>query len=376
MSLHSNVEPLDTSILTLSDDDEGIHARRPTARQAGLIVLLVTGLVACAAVALVPESVSQAAHLEANVNSLGFVGLAEKKGKHKSAKADKGSDEDEDEEEDEEDTEHDDGKKDKEDKKGKDKEEKEEAPPCKTEHADDSPSLFCWAVMFDDDKDLITSTFTGRAGIFACNSYAVVSTIDMKIGDDDCGVEVKTLVTDLPKVEKGQYGVNAMTSSWLNVPIFLKCWDLLIENGKVWEQDFTVKVDPDTVFFPQRLGALLQEHKGKPKYVTDCKFWEGDPEGKVFGALEVLSKEAMGAYKGNVDTCKNLGWQGWGEDYWLQHCMRAIGIDAVNLADFVTDGTCPLGGYADCGDQKWVGLHPYKDPGSWWDCWKKSNPGA
>merc|ERR1719414_611958 len=140
----------------------------------------------------------------------------------------------------------------------------------------------------------------------------------------------------------------------------MKCWDLLIQKGKVWEQDFTVKLDPDTVFFPQRLGALLKEHKGNPMYVTDCKFWEGDPDGKVFGALEVFSKQAMGAYKGNKDTCKNLPWQGWGEDYWMQHCMRALDVPAVGLFDEVSDGTCPLGGYAPCSQQKVV-IHPKKD---------------
>jgi len=251
-----------------------------------------------------------------------------------------------------------------------------EAAPCKIAHADDSPSFFCWAVMFESDKDLISSTFGGRAGIFACNDYAVISPEKMDIGQDDCGATVSTWQADLPHVEKGTYGVNAMTSSWLNVPIFLVCWDMLMKSTQVWDQDFTVKVDPDAVFFPKRLGGYLKEHVGSPVYTTDCRYWGGDPDGKVFGALEVVSKQGIGTFKENWDTCKNLPWQGWGEDYWLDHCLKQIGVPSVNLADYVTDGTCPLGGYAGCDDGKFVALHPYKDAGQWWECWKASNPGA
>lgn len=251
--------------------------------------------------------------------------------------------------------------------------EKEEAP-CKMEHADDKPSLFCWSVMFDGDKDLIKSQFTGRAGMFACNDFMVLGKEEMSIGKDDCGVERKTVKKDLPDVEKGMYGVNgAMTSSWLNVPIFVICWDAVIESNKVWENDFTVKVDPDTVFFPGRLGYHMKEHVGKPVYTTDCRFWGGDPVGKLFGSIEVVSKEGIGAYNGNKQTCKDLPWQGWGEDYWLDECMNAIGVPGEIIADWVTDGTCPEGGYAECSDN-FIAMHPYKDSGAWWDCWKKSNP--
>jgi len=244
-------------------------------------------------------------------------------------------------------------------------------PACKHGHADDTPSLFCWAVMYDSDVALITSQFTGRAGIFACNDYAVIAKEEKLIGKDDCGNDFKSWQENLPTVEKGIYGVNAMTSSWLNVPVFILCWDRLLSSGKVWESDFTVKVDPDAVFFPDRLGAVLAQHVGSPIFTTNCRFWGGDQVGKLFGAIEVLSKNAIGAYKGNEDTCKNLPWQGWGEDYWMQHCMDALGIPAVGMFDEVSDGTCPLGGYAPCSQNKVV-IHPKKDAGEWWECWKQS----
>jgi len=225
-----------------------------------------------------------------------------------------------------------------------------------------------------DDKPLLKSQLEGHVGMFACNDNLVIGTEEFTIGKDECGVEKKSIKKDLPKVSKGMYGVNAETSSWLNVPIFLICWDAVIESGKVWENDFTVKLDPDTVFFPGRLGYQLKQHKGKPIYTTDCRFWGGDTVGKLFGSIEVLSQQAVGTYKGSKDTCQNLGWQGWGEDMWLQNCMDAIGVPPMIIADWVTDGTCPEGGYADCGDPKWIAVHPKKDAGEWWDCWKQSQP--
>jgi hypothetical protein len=226
--------------------------------------------------------------------------------------------------------------------------------------------------MYEGDEALISSQFTGRAGIFACNDYAVISKEAKKIGTDDCGDDFFTLQEDLPTVKKGHYGVDAMTSSWLNVPVFILCWDRLLKSGKVWQQDFTVKLDPDAVFFPDRLGGLLSEHIGKPIFTTNCRYWGGDQVGKLFGSIEVMSKQAIGAYQSKLDTCKNLPWQGWGEDYWLQHCMNALSIPAVGMFDQVSDNTCPLGGGAPCSDGAKVVFHPQKDPGQWWNCWKQS----
>jgi len=209
--------------------------------------------------------------------------------------------------------------------------------------------------------------------LFACNDFLVIAQEEISIGKDDCGVERKTVQKKLPKTEKGMYGVNAMTSSWLNVPIFLICWDVVIASNKVWENDFTVKLDPDTVFFPGRLGYHMKEHKGKPIYTTDCRYWGGDEVGNLFGSIEVLSKQAVGAYKGKRQMCKDLDWQGWGEDYWLQHCMDAIGVGGVIIADWVTDQTCPLV-TADCSDSNLIAVHPKKDAGEWWECWKQSSP--
>jgi len=228
-------------------------------------------------------------------------------------------------------------------------------------------------VMYPGDEALIKSQFKGRAGIFACNDYAVISKEEMNIGKDDCDEDFHTMQANLPTVKKGMYGVNgAMTSSWLNVPVFILCWGRLLESGKVWNHDFTVKVDPDAVFFPDRLGGLLVKHQDKPIFTTNCRYWGGDQVGKLFGSIEVLSKKAIGAYKGKLETCKNLPWQGWGEDYWLQHCMNALGVPAVGMFDEVSDNTCPLGGGAPCSDGKKIVFHPKKDAGQWWQCWKES----
>lgn len=67
--------------------------------------------------------------------------------------------------------------------------------------------------------------------MLACNDYINISPEDHLIGKDECGKEVRTLKESLPAVEKGVYGVYAETSSWLNVPVFLKCWGKVIERS-------------------------------------------------------------------------------------------------------------------------------------------------
>jgi len=50
------------------------------------------------------------------------------------------------------------------------------------------------------------------------------------------------------------------TSSWLNTLVFIKAWQLVKWDGRYQKHDWTVKVDPDAVFFPERLRTVVRQH--------------------------------------------------------------------------------------------------------------------
>jgi len=217
------------------------------------------------------------------------------------------------------------------------------------------------------EEVLLKMQLKRRASIFACNGYAVISTRSVEVGEIN-GSKVMTWVNDVPKVTMGQYGVNGQkTDSFLNTQTFLLAWDSLLSSNKLWSFDFVVKVDPDAVFFPDRLRKHMKEHVGKNVYVPNCGKWGSGP--KLYGSLEVFSIAAMEAYSSRVQECKNLPWKGWGEDYYMQHCMDLLGVQMASDFDQVGDDRCIA---APCTDWTKVAYHDYKKPEEWIKCFEQA----
>lgn len=205
-----------------------------------------------------------------------------------------------------------------------------------------------------------------RISVFSCTYTAIISTIAKKIGELD-GTDVVTWANPSMTVTMGKRGVNGSTTdSYLNARTFIAAWDILMNSGHVWAYDFVVKADPDAVFFPERLKMHVMDYIGKDVYVPNCGKY-GDP--LLYGSLEVFSVGAIKRYHDNVQTCKALEWQGWGEDYYMQHCMQALGIEAKTDTLEVGDDRCVS---APCSDYTKVAFHAFKTVPSWMVCYKEA----
>jgi len=234
------------------------------------------------------------------------------------------------------------------------------------------PSLFCFALMQPQGPELslMRSQFARRTGIFACNDQALFCHGGNVTLDE--GGSYKTLY--IPKVEmkKGNVAIpGQMTNSWLNVKLFTKLFDAMIHDGRFWRYDWVVKVDPDAVFFPDRLTKHLEPftgHKGPGAlYVRNCQH---NPWIHFMGAIEVFSKPAMQKYFDEKWKCESqLPWGGWGEDYYMEHCMNHLGIKYVSDHKMLGQSGCEA---FPCEDSWVAAFHPFKDTHSWWDCWNRS----
>jgi len=236
------------------------------------------------------------------------------------------------------------------------------------------PSLFCFALMqpHGPEVKLMKSQFARRAGIFGCNDQVVFCHGgNVTLGALDNGV-FKTL--HIPKVamKKGNVAIpGQMTNSWLNVELFTKVFDAMLHDGRFWMYDWVVKVDPDAVFFPDRLRKHVEpltSHKGPGTvYIRNCGV---NPWIHLMGAIEVFSKPAMQKYFDEKWKCESqLSWGGWGEDYYMEHCMNHLGIEYVNDYKLLGQAGCE---FAPCTDSWRAAFHPFKDPDSWWQCWERS----
>mmetsp|Transcript_34230 Transcript_34230/g.66273 ORF Transcript_34230/g.66273 Transcript_34230/m.66273 type:complete len:358 (+) Transcript_34230:47-1120(+) len=236
------------------------------------------------------------------------------------------------------------------------------------------PSLFCFALMQPEGPEvaLMKSHYDKRAGVFACNDQAVFchggNTTIVAVD----GGMFKTKFISKVAMKKGNVAIpGQMTNSWLNVELFKKVFDAMLEDGRFWMYDWVVKVDPDAVFFPDRLRKHVEPwtpHTGPGSvYVRNCG---SNPWISLMGAIEVFSKKAMQKYFDEKWKCESqLSWGGWGEDYYMEHCMNLLGVDSVDDFKLLGQAGCE---FAPCTDSWRVAFHPFKTPESWWQCWDRS----
>merc|ERR1712032_907537 len=124
---------------------------------------------------------------------------------------------------------------------------------CKVGWRDPLPatSLYCWALMQPHgyERGLLTMEFKRRASIFSCDEYKVYS--------DQVIILAKTLQTGVVHHNlTATYGGKYYTA--MNTFIFAAAWRKVIYDGRYRSHSWTVKVDPDTVFLPERLRERLR----------------------------------------------------------------------------------------------------------------------
>merc|ERR1711933_467150 len=115
------------------------------------------------------------------------------------------------------------------------------------------------------EKVLLQMQYQERTTIFSCDEHAVYSS---KVLEVDVGLRTRAIDSDLRCREGGDSGTA------LNTGIFIALWKKVIGDGRFRFHDWTVKVDPDAVFFPERLRPhLLGRVEGEDgTYINNCKY--------------------------------------------------------------------------------------------------------
>jgi hypothetical protein len=224
-------------------------------------------------------------------------------------------------------------------------------------------TLFCWALMLPSgyERGLMEALAAKDVSIFACDSYAVYSNgrFEVRGGDKSRRVETED-VGDLTVEYGGPYN-NA-----LNSPIFDRVWRKVRDTGVYKGYDWTVKVDPDAVYLPDRLKDHLKRSDPEAKvYLNDC-------DQGLHGPIEVISIGGLRVFFDGLDDCKDeleKEWTWAGEDVWARHCWGQLKIDRVDDFKLLSEQVCF---YEDpvnlgCTSGK-VAFHPFKEEESYFKC--------
>merc|ERR1712217_671241 len=188
-----------------------------------------------------------------------------------------------------------------------------------------------------------------------CDGWGVYSNESITVGE---GLKTHVVNTSL----KVKFGGDSYTA--LNSWIFIAMWKKVIDLKVHKKYDWIVKVDPDAVFFADRLRTVVARHRNAG-YINNCQYG-------LYGPIEVLSAKAVTALemdyaaswdgkapKQCVDT---LHFGQWGEDFFLSRCLWQ-----VLKVEGELDTTLMCEAHCSCSDWYWcrngtdrVSFHPFK----------------
>jgi len=227
-------------------------------------------------------------------------------------------------------------------------------------------TLFCFSLMVPgtEEQNLLSWQHQNKVSIFACEGSAIYSSKHIEVAP---GLSTTVIDSDL----KCGYGGDSQSA--LNAWIFIALFDKLLDDQLYANFAWSVKADPDAVFFPHRLRALLPEHEGAG-YLNNCKYG-------MHGPIEVFSKRAMDALAADYEkswdgkspsSCvKHLNFGQWGEDMFLDQCLSKI----LHVAPKPLEPRLMCEAHCDCPAWYWctngtdrVSFHPFKTVDAYATC--------
>jgi len=252
-------------------------------------------------------------------------------------------------------------------------------------------NLYCFSVYAKNtgnskpstELELLSKQMEHSVSIFSCEQWDVFSDVVEVVYAGYSTIKVDDSLGEFHQIKRKE------TNSWVNWGMFYQVWIKVREVGKWQSADYTVKVDPDAVFVPQRLRDYLGTKKGDSPhgvYYENCK----NVQYGFFGNLEVISRAGTKVLTQYLEDCHavfapcaNDGcdwkWGSWGEDVFAQRCMDHHYVDKVEAFDMTTDGACASDRpederknkkwhAEDCSQVTSATAHPFKKPTEYFKC--------
>mmetsp|Transcript_21632 Transcript_21632/g.40746 ORF Transcript_21632/g.40746 Transcript_21632/m.40746 type:complete len:285 (+) Transcript_21632:83-937(+) len=235
-----------------------------------------------------------------------------------------------------------------------------EAPTLPT--SPDKVRLFCFSLLVPGtyEQDLLGMQSDMNAGIFQCDKFNVYSNSTIKLG------ELSARLTH--RLPFGVLQTTQFMGHAANTRIFVQLWRKLLDDKEWVHYDWTLKIDPDSVFLPERFQQFALTDsvvKGAARTNGTIVRNVDNPYIGIYGAMEAISQKAMQVYHGNFATCQP---EHPSEDVYIWHCLRK------HLHIKTVDATTALMEKQD-GDQGWercasaaLCFHPFKNSKAWREC--------
>jgi len=262
----------------------------------------------------------------------------------------------------------------------------------------DRTSMFCFTAYTKNtgstktnyELDLIKEVYKRKAHIFACDKAAVYGDVEVVLGPDMKIQKVEDVENEFHFAKRKHMG------TWINTGMYKQVWKAISEAGEYYKYDWTVKVDADAVFTPEKLKERIHLMPVPPKgaFLVNCE----KVKYGFFGNLEVFDKVAFSTLVANIDSCSKATVSNWkvgidkgkygpmGEDLFAEMCMRKNGVNAMEAFDITKDGACEAKRPGnekknkkwkpDCSTTDTPAIHPFKKPADFIKCMEATGAAA
>mmetsp|Transcript_70672 Transcript_70672/g.204892 ORF Transcript_70672/g.204892 Transcript_70672/m.204892 type:complete len:488 (-) Transcript_70672:258-1721(-) len=220
------------------------------------------------------------------------------------------------------------------------------------------PSMYCFlvALVRGNEPELLRRQMASKTGVFGCDTYSIFSERAMVLGHGSDGL-----------VKSTEIG-GPMSTVKENTADFLRAYSKLIEAGHHKVHEWTIKVDPDTMLIPDRLRTKLGKKEvdtaTEAVYFRNCAKYDS-----LQGPLEILSQAAAVKVFDSLEECKSskkINQKG--EDWFMGHCLEALGVKGVEDFDLLDDRYCTeRAPDKQCQEDK-AAFHPFKTTESYTLC--------
>jgi len=246
-----------------------------------------------------------------------------------------------------------------------------------------SATLYCFVLVMPSGYEipLMASIYAQRSGVFACEAYEIFSNDTLPIADG-----LQTI--GVPGYMQVEYGGRWKRA--LNTDVFIGLWKSVRSSGRYKLYDWSIKADPDTVFFPARFRTLVTRRSADKipgplvppgaVFLNNCQFG-------LHGPLEAVSREGMVIFLQDIDDCQDIRQAAmdlfpdgirpellsdrdyaFGEDQYLRRCLKKLSVQMVNeYESFLSEKVACFPHTTDCSMAK-VAFHAYKSPDDWARC--------
>jgi len=223
-------------------------------------------------------------------------------------------------------------------------------------------SLYCFlvAVPRTEEEELLRFQAAEHKGAFACDECAVISSQPLDLGG--FGTTLLDEGSEMRVLRGGRFNTS------LNTELFMQVWSKVAEVGRFRFFDWTVKADPDAVFFPERLMDVLRNQPDMEGAQDTGGMYFQNCEGALHGALEVLSRTAVEAFTRGRGGCR---WHNQ-EDWYLSDCLDTVGSRPRFVARLLADTSCPGFHPGDCAKEA-AAFHPFKSTAAFLQCWDSAS---